>query len=142
MTTDVKVKEQILSLLINDSRLSFRTIAKKLSISTTTVSRIIKLLEDGGVIQGYTTLIDWSKFGYDAALCLQISVTPEADIDSVGSAIRDIKAVKQVFYTTGDATFSAYAVCKDTAEAAEVLEKLRHLAGISRVVPHTVLKMY
>lgn len=142
MTTDVKVKEQILSLLMNDSRLSFRTIAKRLNISTTTVSRIVKQLEDSGVIQGYSTLIDWSKFGYDSALCLQISVTPQADIDSMGSAIRDITAVKQVFYTTGDATFSAYAVCKDAAEATEVLEKLRHLDGIFRVVPHTVLKVY
>lgn len=142
MTTDGTVKEKILQILLDDSRKSFRTLASELKISTTTVSKLINELEDEGVIIGYTTLIDWHKLGYDATLCLQVSVSPDADIDKVGSALRKIQAVKQVFYTTGDTNFSAFAVCKDTEEATALLEKLRHVSGIQRVVPHTVLKTF
>jgi DNA-binding Lrp family transcriptional regulator len=142
MTKDNKVKEKILQILLDDSRKSFRTLASELNISTTTVSKIIKELEDEKIITGYTTLIDWHKLGYDATLCLQVSVVPEADIDKVGKALCKIPAVKQVFYTTGDTNFSAFAVCRDTEEATSLLEKLRHVSGIQRVVPHTVLKTF
>jgi DNA-binding Lrp family transcriptional regulator len=142
MVTENKIKEKILSILLIDSRKSFRTIAKELKISTTTVSKIVKEFEKDGTIQGYTTLIDWRKLGYDSTLCLQVSVTPEADIDAVGKALKALSALKQVFYTTGDANFSAYAVCADTDEAAQLLVELRNISGIERIVPHTVLKIY
>ncbi|WP_455392546.1 Lrp/AsnC family transcriptional regulator [[Eubacterium] cellulosolvens] len=142
MATENKTKEKILAILMDNSRKSLRTIARELNISTTTVSRIVKEFEDSGVIQGYSTLIDWRKMGYDSTLCLQVSVTPEADIERVGKGLKALPALKQVFYTTGDTTFSAYAVCKNTEDAAELLVKLRGIPGIERIVPHTVLKIF
>jgi DNA-binding Lrp family transcriptional regulator len=142
MTTSKEVKEKILTLLISDSRKSFRNIAKELDISTTTVSRIVKDLEDENVILGYSTMVDWNKMGYDSTLCIMVTITPDADTDNVGKTIKDIPAVKQVFYTTGDTTFSAYAVCKNTEEAATVLQELRRVKGVEQVVGHTVLKIF
>ena len=142
MATNKNTKEKILTILMSDSRKSFRAIAKELNISTTTVSRLVNELEDEGMILGYTTLIDWQKLGYDSTLCLQVGITPGADTEKVGNDLKSIPSVKQVFYTTGDMTFSAYAVCKNSEDAAEVLKKLRKIAGIERVVPHTVLKAF
>ena len=142
MVTDQNVKEQILSILINNSRKSFRKIAEELEISTTTVSKIINEFENSGAIIGYTVLIDWRKMGYDSSMCLQIKTTPEADIDNVGKELKDVPAVKQIFYITGDATLSAYAVCKDTEEATELLKRLQNVPGVERVIPHTVLNIY
>jgi DNA-binding Lrp family transcriptional regulator len=142
MTTDGKVKEEILSILLADSRKSFRAIANELEISTTTVSKIVKELEDSGIIIGYTTLLDWHKMGYDSTLCIQVSIRNDADIDKVGTALRNNPDLKQVFYTTGDTTFSAYAVCKNTKKATELIENLRAIPGIDRIVPNTVLKIF
>ena len=142
MATNKKVKERILSILTADSRKSFRTIANELNISTTTVSRIVKDLENEGVIIGYSTMIDWNKLGYESTLCILVSIAPDADTSQVGKTIKEIPAVKQVFYTTGDTTFSAYAVCKNTEEAATVLEELRRVRGVEQVVGHTVLKIF
>ena len=142
MTTNNNVKEKILLLLLSDSRKSFRTLANELNISTTTVSKIVKELEDSGVILGYSALLDWQKMGYDSTLCIQLSVTNDADIDQVGTSLRKLPELKQVFYTTGDTTFSAYAVCKNTKMATELLENLRSIPGIAKIVPHTVLKIF
>ena len=99
MVTENSIKEKILAILMSDSRKSFRAIAKELNISTTTVSKIVKEFEDAGIIQGYTALIDWRKMGYDSTMCLQVGVTPEADIDKVGKELKALPALKQVFYT-------------------------------------------
>jgi DNA-binding Lrp family transcriptional regulator len=142
MALDNSMKEKILLALISDSRKSFRTIANELNISTTTVSRIVKELEGEGIIIGYSTMVNWNKMGYESTLCILISINPDADVNLVGNKIRDIKEIKQVFYTTGDTTFSAYAVCKNNLEAATVLEQLRKTKGVDQVVAHTVLKIF
>ena len=90
MTVNNELKRKILSLLIADSRRSFRTIAKELNISTTTVSKIVKELENTGIIVGYCALVDWQKIGYDSTLCLQITVASDANVDSVGSSVKNI----------------------------------------------------
>ena len=142
MVTDDTLKKEILNILLQDSRTSYRSISKRLGISTTTVSKVVRELEDAGIIRAYTTIVDWHKLGYDSTLCLQVSVSPSADIDKIGDKLKNISSVKQVFYTTGETNFSAYAVCLDTDQAAEVLEELRKLDGVERVVPHTVLRTY
>jgi DNA-binding Lrp family transcriptional regulator len=142
MAVKLSDKEKILSILISNSRKSYRTIAKELGLSTTTVSRIIQDLEEKEVILGYTTLIDWNKLGFDSTLCVQINIAPDAEPNKVGKNIKDISAVKQVFYTTGETTFSAFAVCKNTEEAAAVLGELRNVKGVDQVIGHTVLKIF
>jgi len=142
MAISKNVKEQILTILMHDSRKSFRTIAKELNISTTTVSRIVQEMEEQGVILGYTAFVDWNKMGYESTLCILVTISPSADTDKVGNNIRNIQSVKQVFYTTGETTFSAYAVCKNNTEASTVLEQLRRIKGVEQVVGHTVLKIF
>jgi DNA-binding Lrp family transcriptional regulator len=136
------MKFKILELLLNDARLSHREIAATLGISPTTVGKVLKGLEDDGVIQGYTTLVDWSRLGYDSVMCLQLAASPNADIDGVGRVLKDMPAVKQVFYTMGDMTFACYAVCKDNKEAAELIKNLGKVDGIERLVCHTVLRQF
>ena len=142
MTVDVIIKEKILLKLIEDPRKSYRNIASELDISPSTVIKIVKTLEEEGVIVGYTTLVDWHKLGYDSTLCLQLTTTPNAKIEEVGKELKNIESVKQVFYTTGNTTFAAYAICKNSDEAVSTLNKLRSIPGVEKVESHTVLKMF
>lgn len=52
---------KILSLLIDDSRISHRKIARKINISTPTVSSKIKVLEQLRLIKKYTAELDFIK---------------------------------------------------------------------------------
>ena len=142
MVASGKLADDTLSLLMSNSRMSLRDIAKKLKVSTTTVSKIVKDMEQRGIIQGYTMRVDWKKVGYDSVLCLSIMTKPDADIDNVGRGLREFPSVKEVFYTTGDQSFSAYVVCRDTDEAATTIKKLSKIEGVERIVSHMVLKAF
>jgi DNA-binding Lrp family transcriptional regulator len=91
VTAKDRLTEKTLSLLMENSRLSFREIARKLKVSTTTISRVVKDLEDRGVIRGYTLRADWKKIGFDSVLCVQITTKPNAEVDSVGKDLREIR---------------------------------------------------
>ena len=142
MAYDDGLKFEILELLMDDARLSHREIAGKLGVSPTTVGKVLKSLEEEGVIQGYTTMVDWSRLGYDSVMCLQLAASPGAEIEKVGAVLKEIGAVKQVFYTMGEMTFACYAVCKDNHEAAELMKKLGKIDGIEKLVCHTVLRQF
>jgi DNA-binding Lrp family transcriptional regulator len=62
---DIKNKK-ILYLLSKNARMPDTAIAKKVGLSRDAVSYRIKNLEKKGVIQGYRTVVDTRRFGYDA----------------------------------------------------------------------------
>jgi Lrp/AsnC family leucine-responsive transcriptional regulator len=139
---DDSLEEKVVEMLTKNARRSFRSIAQELSVSTTTVSKIVGRLEDEGIIRGYQAMVDWPRLGYHSAICLVITLEGNADIESVGAGLRALPSVGQVFYTTGDSSFSAYAVCKTTNEAARTIADIRSIPGVSHVAPHTILRMF
>lgn len=136
------LREKIVLKLTEDSRQSLRMIAKGLSVSTTTVSKAVRMLERNGSIQKYTAQVDWHKLGYESMMCLQIALDSNADVEKVGKDLRGYSQVKHIFYTTGESNFSVYVVCRNNAEAIITLERLRHIHGVERIVPHVVLKTF
>jgi len=58
------LNRHILSVLLDDSRLSYRQIAKKVGVSAATVMNRVKELEKT-IIKKYTTILDFEKLGYE-----------------------------------------------------------------------------
>ena len=55
---------KILGLLIDNTRIPFTDIAKKLDISAGTVHVRVKKMEDAGIITGSSLQVDYKKLGY------------------------------------------------------------------------------
>jgi DNA-binding Lrp family transcriptional regulator len=142
MRNNEDLGEKVVLMLLENSRKSFREIAKELKVSTTTISNIVKELEQKGIILKYTMKVDWHKIGYNSIFCVQLVTSPDADMNNVGMKLRKIPSLKEIFYTTGDMSFSAYVVSKNNEEATSTIQKLRDIPGIERVIPHLVLKVY
>ena len=59
-----EIDHQILDMLIDNTRVPFTDIAKKLLISAGTVHVRVKKMEDAGIIQGSSLTLDYEKLGY------------------------------------------------------------------------------
>ena len=64
--------KKILNILIDNSRLSLRQIAKKAGVSVATVMHHVKKLEKEEIIKKYTTKVDHEKTGYDFLVMVEI----------------------------------------------------------------------
>ena len=67
MTPKFKLDEidhQILDMLIDNTRIPFTDIAKKLLISAGTVHVRVKKMEDAGLIKGSSLILDYNKLCY------------------------------------------------------------------------------
>jgi DNA-binding Lrp family transcriptional regulator len=93
--------KKILEVLMENSRLSFRAIAKKTSLSTATVINRIKRLKDDDIIKGYTTKIDFEKIGYDLLAMIQVKIS-RGKFEQVENKIASNQHVIGMFDVTGD----------------------------------------
>jgi Lrp/AsnC family leucine-responsive transcriptional regulator len=133
------VESAILRTLLADGRKSFRQVASELGVATSTVIAKVNDLREREIIRGFTCTVDWEKLGYSYSLCLAVQVAPDANAKEVGAQLGLIPNVVQVFSITGDADFSVHVKCRTNTEASEILEKIKAIPGIGRIIPHTVL---
>ena len=67
--------KKILNILVDNSRLSLRKIAKKADVSVATVMHHIKKLEKEGIIKKYTAKLDYERIGYDVEVIIEIRIS-------------------------------------------------------------------
>jgi len=67
--------KKILNIIVENSRLSLRQIAKKADVSVATVMHHLKKLEQEKVIKNYTAKLDYEKSGYDVEVMIEIRIS-------------------------------------------------------------------
>ena len=91
---------KILDVLVSNSRLSLRQIAKKAGVSVATVMLHIRKLEKEKVIVGYTTKLDYEQMGYDIEVLIEIRIS-KGKLFDVEKKIAAHPNVFAVYDTTG-----------------------------------------
>ena len=66
---------RILNVIVDNSRLSLRQIAEKVSVSVATVMHHINKLEKEKVIEKYSAKLDYEKIGYDVEVIIEIRIS-------------------------------------------------------------------
>lgn len=70
-----KTDKKILNALLEDSRQSFREIAKKTRVSVVTVLKRVKSMEKQGVIKRHSTELDYEALGYDFPVTIRLKIS-------------------------------------------------------------------
>ncbi len=124
---------KILNLLMEDAKIPYTEIAKKVFVSGGTVHVRMKKLEEMGVVQGTTLKLDYSKLGYDITCFIGIYLQKSSLYDEVVEKLREIQEIVTVNYTTGNYSIFVKLHCRDTKHLREVLhDKIQKVEGIER----------
>lgn len=98
------IREQLLSMLENNSKLTERDIAIMLGLTEDEIHEEIAGLEKAHVICGYHTLIDWNKVNDDDVTALvELRVTPQG-----GEGYQKLASIEEVQSTTTHFTLTKY----------------------------------
>jgi DNA-binding Lrp family transcriptional regulator len=132
--TDVK----ILKILTSDARLSSRQIANQCRISVGTVLSRIKRMENDGIIQGYSVLLDHEKLGYELTVVSEITVS-KGRLLEVENEIARLPNVCCVYDVTGLIDAVIIAKFKNRQELSKFPKRLLSLPYVERTNTHVVL---
>ncbi|MEI3854599.1 MULTISPECIES: Lrp/AsnC family transcriptional regulator [unclassified Ensifer] len=130
------IDRNILRLLRLDARRSNASLAAEVGLSPSACLRRIKLMEQAGVIRGYTALVDTSNVEATIAVIINITLDRQTEdyLDRFEAAIRRHPEIKECFLMTGG---SDYLLRVEVANAGEFerihKEILSALPGVSRI---------
>lgn len=141
------MKNEILRLLENNSRLTAEDIAIMIGKDVQEVRSTIKELEDSQVICGYNTLINWEHTHCNEVVTalIEVRVTPQRGegFDKVAERIYQYSEVKSVYLMSGGFDFTVIIEGKTMKEVALFVgQKLAPLESVLSTATHFVLKKY
>ena len=142
--TEIQVADrQILTALQEDGRISNQDLAERANMSASACWRRVKALEEGGVIERYTALIDPEAvgLGFHAMVHVVLSRHQAGHVENFIQAVLTRPEVLDCFATTGDADYHLRIRCRDLAAYNEFLEEFMFaLEGVSTVKTNLILR--
>lgn len=88
MMTYENLDAKLVNALLGNGRASLRSLGKDLDVSVTTISNHLRDLEEGGVIRGYSPVIDYNEMGYDVTAVIQMKVEGDS-LPEITDALRE-----------------------------------------------------
>lgn len=126
------VDHQILDILIQNTRVPFTDIAKKLLISAGTVHVRVKKMEEAGIITGSSLTLDYTKLGYSFIAYVGVFLHNTSQTQFVLERIHEIPYVTVAHITTGKFNIFCKIRAIDTLHAKDVIFKLDDIEGVMR----------
>ena len=90
-----RIDKNIIAQLQMNGRIQNNDLAREIGLSPSSCLRRVKLLEDAGVIQGYTTVVDQQKIGFQLILFSRIWLVGQ-DAETIDTFIEAMKELPQV----------------------------------------------
>ncbi|MBY3381836.1 Lrp/AsnC family transcriptional regulator [Rhizobium laguerreae] len=136
MTSLDAIDRNILRILRINARTSNAAIAEEVGISPSSCLRRVKIMEDAGVIRGYTALVDTASADVSIAVIINITLERQTEehLNRFEAAVRRYPEIRECFLMTGG---SDYLLRVEVANAGEFerihKEILSKLPGVLRI---------
>lgn len=127
-----EIDHQILDMLIDNTRIPFTDIAKKLLISAGTVHVRVKKMEDAGIIMGSSLTLDYNQLGYAFIAYVGIFLQNTSQTKFVLERINEIPYVTVAHITTGKFNIFCKIRAKNTEHAKDIIFMLDDIEGVHR----------
>ncbi|MEK9852217.1 MAG: Lrp/AsnC family transcriptional regulator [Flavobacteriaceae bacterium] len=127
-----EIDHQILDILIDNSRIPFTDIAKRLLISAGTVHVRVKKMEESGIIKGSSLNLDYVKLGYSFIAYVGIFLEKTNTTDEVLKELNKIPFITIAHITTGKFNVFCKVRARDTHHAKDIIFEIDGVEGVSR----------
>jgi Lrp/AsnC family transcriptional regulator, leucine-responsive regulatory protein len=126
----------ILRQLQLDARITNTALAEEVSLSESACLRRVKALEEAGLIQGYTALIDQQKVGYPVNVFVSITLVRQSQsgLEAFETAVRKVPEVMECYLMTGEHDYLLRLIVADLADFERVhSQHLTRLPSVASV---------
>lgn len=110
-----ELDQKIVQLLIQNARMSYSEIGQKVGISRVAVKMRVQTLEQKGIIEEYTTIINPQKISGAVSCYFEIETVPDK-LTEVAETLRANDTVTQIYRVTGKSRLHVHAVASSNEE--------------------------
>jgi Lrp/AsnC family transcriptional regulator, leucine-responsive regulatory protein len=134
---------RILQLVQLNGRISITELAKRVSLSPSACARRLRLLEDRGVIRGYTARVDHASVGLPMMALVVVSLHRKSEdaLRAFEAAIGKAPEVMEAYLATGREDYVLRVIVADLAAYERFLmQRLTRIPGVSRIESSFMLR--
>ncbi|MBQ8808643.1 MAG: Lrp/AsnC family transcriptional regulator [Clostridia bacterium] len=132
---------QILSCLKDNARENATNIGAKINLSTSAVIERIKKMENSGIIQQYTTLINQGALGRELSAFMYVRLEHPKHYENFVKQVQENASVAECYYIAGDFDFILKIVTKSGKTLEEILNYIKCIDGVSLTRTSVVLSV-
>ena len=130
---------KILNLLTQNARYTYSEIGEKLGLSRVAIKNRIDALEQRGVIEEYTVIINPQRLGGAISCYYEIETEPGA-LAEVVARLNDCPTITQIYRVTGKNKLHVHAVAASAGEMERLIrEVIDPLPGVKDISTNIIL---
>ncbi|MEI5682214.1 Lrp/AsnC family transcriptional regulator [Mesorhizobium sp. CCNWLW179-1] len=136
MSTLDHIGRKIIAAIQSDGRITVQELADKVGLSPSPCARRVKMMEDEGIIKGYSAVIDQAKVGLPVSAFASIKLEKQREdhLDRFAQAIARWPEVVDCYLMTGQYDYLMRVVVADLAAYERFLKtKLTRLEGVASI---------
>ena len=125
-----QLDQQILQLLIRNARMSYSEIGQQVGISRVAVKMRVQAMEQKGIIEEYTTIVNPQKISGAVSCYFEIETTPESLME-VARRLKENETVTQIYRVTGKSKLHVHGVASSNEEMERLMyDTIDRLPGV------------
>lgn len=134
-----ELDQKIIRLLIKNARMSYSDIGQQIGISRVAVKMRVQALEQKGIIEEYTTIINPQKISGAISCYFEIETAPETLMEAA-AILRGNDSVTQIYRVTGKSRLHVHAVAASNEEMEELIHStIDRLPGVLECSTNVIL---
>ena len=134
-----ELDQKIVSLLIRNARMSYSEIGQQVGISRVAVKMRVQALEQKGIIEEYTTVINPQKISGAVSCYFEIETKPDTLAD-VADILSKNDTVTQIYRVTGKSRLHVHAVAASNEEMERLIyDTVDQLPGVEECTCNMIL---
>ena len=134
-----ELDRKILSLLLENARMSLVEIGERVALSAPAVKRRIERLERDGTIRGYSALVDQQAVGWGTQAFLEVFFEGDTSLESLRRALVDHPEVVGAYTVAGDPEAILHVRTADIAHLERTIERIHREPNVARTKTQVVL---
>ena len=115
-----ELDQKIMELLIQNARMSYSEIGQQVGISRVAVKMRVQALEEKGIIEEYTTIVNPQKISGAISCYFEIETKPES-LSEVADILFQNDTVTQIYRVTGKSRLHVHAVASSNEEMEDLI---------------------
>jgi DNA-binding Lrp family transcriptional regulator len=135
------IDRDIIRILQENAKTSYREIQDKLGISIGTIHNRITKLEASEIIEGYTLKLNNIKLGYKFTFLIRVQIDGKHTSDILEN-LREKPEVCSIFHTTGEQSAALICRFKEPENVHDFIREINEKQWVTKTISNMVLKEY